>query len=84
MLVAMAMQRRDTSRGGGWGRQQWLRRVLMDDQDLSGGEKGTSSKSGSISEDHKANVLCELYAAKLTSKCARENSLFWLTEIFPS
>lgn len=31
-------------------------RVLMDDQDLSGGAKGTSSKSGSISEDHKGNV----------------------------
>ena len=30
----------------------------------------------------KANVLCELYAAKLTSKWARENSLFWLTRDF--
>ena len=33
----------------------------------------------------KANVLCELYAAKLISKWARENSLFWLTrDFFPS
>ena len=49
----MAMQRRGTSRGGGWGSQQWLHRVLTDDQDLSGGEKGKGSKSASISEDHK-------------------------------
>ena len=33
----------------------------------------------------KANVLGELYAAKLTSKWARESSLFWLTrDFFPS
>lgn len=56
--------------------------VLMDDQDLSGGEKITTLNQEVSAKITKANVLCELYAAKLTSKCARENSLFWLTRDF--
>ena len=64
---------------GGWGRQQGLHRVLMDDQDLSGGEKGTRSKPGSINEDHKGKCAVQ---QSLHPSGQGKSSLFWLMRDF--
>lgn len=70
----MAMRKSSTSPGGR-GRQQELLWVLMNDQDLPRWRVLNQEITATITKAYVA--FCKLYAAKLTFKWMRKNSLFW-------